>query len=149
VSARRILAIAAALACLAGAASDPADVLKNPQQEAHARQLFRQIRCVVCQSESIDESDADIARDVRQVVRSEVAAGDTDAQIKQLLVQRYGDFILLQPPFSFGNAVLWVAPFVVVIAGAGLLFARRRRAAPSADELDAGERERLEQLLHG
>ncbi|HLI64865.1 MAG TPA: cytochrome c-type biogenesis protein [Caulobacteraceae bacterium] len=144
----RAAAIAGALACMAATASDPADILKNPAQEARARALFRQIRCVVCQSESIDESDADIARDLRQLVRADVAAGDTDAQIKALLVQRYGDFVLLQPPFSLGNAILWTAPFAVVLLGAGIVLARRRPKAEQP-ELDAAEQKRLEALLHG
>jgi cytochrome c-type biogenesis protein CcmH len=144
----RLATITSALFLLANAAADPSDQLTNPTQEARARALFRQVRCVVCQSESIDESDADIARDLRQLVRHEVAAGDSDQAIKASLVQRYGEFVLLEPPFSLGNAALWLTPFVVVLAGAGvILFRRRSRPAASADELSETESARLSALI--
>jgi cytochrome c-type biogenesis protein CcmH len=144
----RLATVAAALFLLANAAGDPVDQLKNPAQEARARALFREVRCVVCQSESIDESDADIARDLRQLVRSEVAAGDSDQQIKASLVRRYGEFILLEPPFSLGNAVLWLTPFVVVVAGAGVILLRRRsRPDAAADDLSESERAHLSALI--
>ncbi len=144
----RLATVAAALFLLANAAGDPVDQLKNPAQEARARALFREIRCVVCQSESIDESDADIARDLRQLVRSEVAAGDSDQQIKASLVRRYGEFVLLQPRFSIGNAVLWLTPFVVVVAGAGVILLRRRsRPDAAADDLSESERAHLSALI--
>jgi cytochrome c-type biogenesis protein CcmH len=138
VNARRWLAVAAAVVCLGNAAADPADQLKTPAQAARARTLFREIRCVVCQSESIDESDADLAHDLRQRVRHAVAAGATDAQIKADLVSRYGEFILLQPRFSAANAVLWITPFLVVALGAGVVLLRRR---PAADEQDLSQEE--------
>ncbi len=141
----RSFAILAALLSLAGAAADPADQLHNPAAEARSRALFREIRCVVCQSESIDESDADIARDLRQFVRREVAAGASDSQIKALLVQRYGEFVLMQPRFSPANAALWLTPFAVVVIGAGVIFLRRRRAT-ATDLLDEGEERRLSAL---
>jgi cytochrome c-type biogenesis protein CcmH len=148
VIARNLAVIAAAVFCLAGAAADPADQLRNPSQEARARTLFREIRCVVCQSESIDESDADIARDLRQLVRREVSAGATDREIKTVLVARYGEFILLQPPFTLGNALLWLAPFAVVLGGAGvILLGRRTRTAKAEDELSETEAARLAALL--
>ena len=104
----RLATVAGALFLLANAAADPADQLKNPAQEARARALFREIRCVVCQSESIDESDASLARDLRQLIRQQVAAGKTDDQIRAFLVSRYGQFVLLTPKASLGNAILWV-----------------------------------------
>jgi len=143
---RRLLAIAGAVFCLANAAADPADQLKNPAQEAHARALFREIRCVVCQSESIDESDADLAHDLRQLVRQEVAAGASDAQVKADLVGRYGEFILLKPRFSFANAALWLSPFVVVLLGAGVVLLRRRPAPAETDDLTEPEKARLAAL---
>ena len=148
-SARRLAAIVGAVLCIAGAAADPADQLKIPAQEAHARALFREIRCVVCQSESIDESDASLARDLRQLVRQRVAAGASDADIKAYLTRRYGEFILLEPPLSLGNAVLWLTPFLVVVIGAGVVFARRRSAtaAADADELSEPEKARLAAML--
>ncbi len=143
---RLLLVIAGAVFCLGNAASDPADRLKNPAQEAHARVLFREIRCVVCQSESIDESDADLAHDLRQRVRQEVAAGASDAQVKSDLVSRYGEFILLQPRFTFGNAVLWLTPFVVILLGAAIVLVRRRPSSMDADELSEPEKARLAAL---
>jgi cytochrome c-type biogenesis protein CcmH len=140
------LAIAGAILCLGNAASDPADQLKNPAQEAHARTLFREIRCVVCQSESIDESDAELAHDLRQRVRQEVAAGASDAQIKADLVSRYGEFILLRPRFTFGNAALWLTPFLVVLLGAGIVLMRRRPPAADSDDLSEPEKARLAAL---
>jgi cytochrome c-type biogenesis protein CcmH len=102
---------------------------------------------VVCQSESIDESDADLARDVRQLVRQEVAGGASDAEVKTDLVRRYGEFILLKPRFSLGNAVLWLTPFVVVLAGAGVLFARGRPPIVDGEELSEPEKTRLATLM--
>ena len=145
-SLRRWLAVAGAVFCLAGAAADPADQLKTPAQEARARTLFREIRCVVCQSESIDESDADIARDLRQLVRRRVAAGASDTDIKAYLVSRYGEFILLRPRFSPGNAALWLTPFLVVVIGAGVVLVRRGPAPPESDELSEPEKARLATL---
>lgn len=146
-SLRRLIAIAGAVACMGTAAADPADQLKDPVREARARALFRDIRCVVCQSESIDESDADLARDVRQLVRQQIAAGASDAQVKAFLVRRYGEFILLEPRFNLGNAALWLTPFVVVLAGAGVVIARRRPAAKDADDLTEPEKARLAALI--
>src|SRR5271163_2646816 len=115
------IALIAVVTLAAAAASDPADRLSDPAQEAHARALFRSLRCVVCQSESIDESDAPLARDLRQLVRQQVAQGRSDAQIRAYLVSRYGQFVLLTPKPSLGNAILWVGPLLVVAAGAAAL----------------------------
>lgn len=135
---KRFLAIAAGILCLA-AAPDPGDMLSNTQQEARARHLFAEIRCVVCQNESIDDSQAELAHDLRQVVRGQVATGRSDAQIRQFLVGRYGDFILLRPRLNAGNAILWGAPFAIVLAGIGVLVLRRRKAAPLENELSEQE----------
>jgi cytochrome c-type biogenesis protein CcmH len=142
----RSLAALAAVAMLA-AAADPADRLPNPAQEARARALFGQIRCVVCQSESIDDSEADLARDLRQTVRAQVAAGRSDAEIRRFLVQRYGEFILLRPVFSPANALAWLGPFVIVLAGGTFLLLRaRRRPPPQDDELTPEEEARLARI---
>jgi len=117
--------IAAAVVCTAGA-SDPADRLRDPAQEARAEHLFTQLRCVVCQNESINDSEADLAHDLRQIVRQQVEEGRSDAQIKSFLVARYGEFILLKPKFSLGNSVLWLAPLLIVLCG-GAFFAMRSR----------------------
>jgi cytochrome c-type biogenesis protein CcmH len=145
----RLIAVLAALVCIA-AAADPADKLANPAQEARAKALFSEIRCVVCQNQSIDDSEADVARDLRQAVRREVAAGQSDAQVRDYLVQRYGEFILLKPRFSAGNAALWLAPFLIVLIGVSVLAVRARRApvetAPDATELSPDEVKRLNAL---
>jgi len=126
------LAILAAVLCIA-AASDPAERLADPAQEARAREIFREVRCLVCQNESIDDSEAELAGDLRAIVRQQVAAGRSEAQIRDFLVARYGEFVLLKPPFSAGNLALWVGPFVVLLIG-GVLMAvlLRRRADPEA-----------------
>ena len=146
--AARLVVLLAALACL-GAAADPADRLPDPAQEARARALFQDIRCVVCQNESIDDSEADVARDLRQAVRRQVADGRSDAQVRDYLVQRYGEFILLRPRFSPGNAVLWLAPFVIVILGGAFLILWLRKPPPSTPDLTPEEEERLERLGDG
>jgi cytochrome c-type biogenesis protein CcmH len=118
-----MLAALGGVLCLA-AASDPADRLHDPAKEAHARVLFRQIRCVQCQSESIDDSEAPLAHDLRQIVREQVAAGRSDAEIKRYLVARYGEFVLLKPSFSGPNAALWLIPLIAALGGAAAFAAR-------------------------
>lgn len=139
-----LLAALAGVACLA-AASDPAERLPDPAQEAKAREIFRDVRCLVCQNESIDDSEAELAHDLRQIVREQVRAGKSDAQIKAFLTDRYGEFVLLTPRFSLGNLALWGVPFLVVIGGVGLLFVRLRKAEPEM-ELTSSEAERLRRL---
>ena len=134
----------AALLCI-GAASDPSERLADPTQEARARTLFRDVRCLVCQNESIDDSEAELAHDLRQIVREQVRAGATDAQVKTFLTERYGEFVLLTPARSAGNLMLWIGPFLVVLLGAGLLVVRLRRP-PQADELSPAEAERVRKL---
>lgn len=143
---RTLLAVLAGVACLA-AASDPAERLKDPAQEARAREIFRQVRCLVCQNESIDDSEADLARDLRQIVREQVRAGRSEAEVKAFLTSRYGEFVLLTPAFSAGNLALWGGPFAVVVLGAALLFVRLRKRAPEP-ELTAAEAERLRTLTN-
>jgi cytochrome c-type biogenesis protein CcmH len=130
-------------------ASDPSERLPDQGQEARARTLFKEVRCLVCQNESIDDSEAQLAGDLRRIVREQVKAGRSDAQIRDFLVERYGEFVLLKPRFSIGNAVLWLAPAGVLLIGgvlmAGLL---RPRAAPEP-ELTAAEEERVRRLLEG
>jgi cytochrome c-type biogenesis protein CcmH len=144
---KAILAVLAWSLCLA-AASDPSDRLADPAQEARARAIFREVRCMVCQNESIDDSQADLARDLRQVVREQVHAGRTDAQVKRFLSDRYGDFVLMRPRFSLGNLALWIGPFLVLGLGFALLLARLRNRAPEV-ELSAEEAERLGRLSAG
>lgn len=112
--------VAAALLCTAAA---PAP---GSADEARARALFAEIRCVVCQNESIESSQAEIAADLRTVVREQVAAGRSDREIRAFLVQRYGEFVMFRPAFSPGNAALWLTPFVVVAGGLAALSLRGR-----------------------
>lgn len=113
------------------AASDPAERLPDPVQEARARELFAGVRCLVCQNESIDDSDAELAADLRRIVRAQVAAGRTDAEIKAFLTDRYGEFVLMRPAFGPANLALWIGPFLVV--GLGVLLWRRRVSGRSEE----------------
>ena len=143
----RLKALAAALAglvCLA-AAADPSERLPDPAQEARARAIFADTRCLVCQNESIDDSEADLARDLRSVVRQQISAGKSDAEIKRFLTDRYGEFVLLTPKVSLPNLALWGGPFLVVVFGAGLLAARLRNRSAD-EELSSEESERLRRL---
>jgi cytochrome c-type biogenesis protein CcmH len=141
---RKLLAILGALFCLA-AAADPYERLPDPGQEARARAIFREVRCLVCQNESIDDSQAELAGDLRKLVRDEIKAGRSDDQVRTYLVSRYGEFVLLKPAFSWGNAVLWGAPFGVVCVGLALWASNLRKRAPEADLSDA-EAERVARL---
>lgn len=136
--------LATALMLMAGA-PDPNDVLQDKGQEARAREIFKHVRCVVCQNESIDDSEAELAHDLRQIIRGQVRDGRTDAQIQAYLVDKYGDFILLKPRFNLGNSLLWLGPFVIAIAGIGVVLIRRKTTA-FEDELTADEAKRLKQL---
>ena len=121
------------LATAAAAAPAP-ESLPDPAQEARARALQKEFRCLVCQGESIDESGAPLAADLRRLIREHIAKGESDAQIERYLVARYGDFILMKPPFQADTYALWAAPFAVLLLAGGLgtlvvLRARRRKAA--------------------
>jgi cytochrome c-type biogenesis protein CcmH len=142
----RALLVALAGAASLAAASDPAERLPDPAQEAKARDIFKDVRCLVCQNESIDDSEADLAADLRRIVREQVKAGKSETEIKAFLTDRYGEFVLLRPSFSAGNVALWLGPFVVLAGGLVLLFGRLRNRSPDA-ELDAQEAERVETLL--
>lgn len=117
-----------------GAAADPSERLADPVLEARAKALFPQIRCMVCQNESIDDSQADLAVDLRQIVREEVAAGRSDAEVRTYLVQRYGEFVMLKPAFSLTNAALWVTPFAIVFLGLIGFFGLKRSSLDHAQE---------------
>ena len=126
----------------------PDEVLADPALEARARALSEGLRCMVCQNQSIDESDADLARDLRILVRQRLVAGDSDQQVMDYIVSRYGEFVLLKPRFSLRNALLWGTPVVLLLAG-GLfivLGARSRRAAP-ASTLTVEEQAALDKML--
>jgi len=141
---RALIAALAGVLSLA-AASDPAERLKDPAQEAQARQIFSDVRCLVCQNESIDDSEAELARDLRQIVREQVAAGKSEAEIKRFLTERYGEFVLLRPSFSLGNIALWAGPFLVVLAGLALMLGRLRNRTVEP-ELSPAEAAKLERI---
>ena len=133
------------------AAVQPDEILTNPTLEARARALSQQLRCMVCQNESIDESHADLAHDLRVLVRERLQAGDSDDQIRAFLVRRYGDFILLKPPFKLETWLLWGAPFLILLTGGGIIFVARRRqkslVPANSLSLSEAERAKLEAML--
>jgi cytochrome c-type biogenesis protein CcmH len=132
---KRLLAVLVFLATASAALGMPAPgTLPDPAQEARARALQKELRCMVCQGESIDESNAPLAADLRLLVRDHIKAGETDDQIKQFLVARYGDFILMQPPFDAATYALWLTPFVVLILFGGIAISVVRRSRPKRSD---------------
>jgi cytochrome c-type biogenesis protein CcmH len=143
-----LLLVLLALASAAKAV-EPRERLADPALEARARALSREVRCLVCQNESIDDSDADLAHDLRVLLRERIAAGDTDAQAVKFLTDRYGDFVLLKPPVEPATYLLWFGPIIVLLlaGGGAFLYLRRRKAAAPAAPLNAAEERRIEKLL--
>ena len=140
------------LAVLGGSsvhAVEPSERLADPALEARARILSKELRCLVCQNQSIDDSNAELAHDLRGLLRQRLAAGDSDRQILDYIAARYGMFVLLDPPFAPVTWLLWLAPPVLVVGGGGalLLRARRRRADPAVPELTREESARAALLL--
>jgi cytochrome c-type biogenesis protein CcmH len=133
----------------AALAVEPDEMLADPALEARARTLSAELRCMVCQNQSIDDSDAELARDLRVLVRERLAAGDSDEAVLAYVVSRYGEFVLLKPRLSLRNALLWGTPAaLLLVGGTVLVLAARRRAQGGAEEpLSAGERERLAKAL--
>jgi cytochrome c-type biogenesis protein CcmH len=142
-----VLTAVAAVLTMGASSVDPLEHLPDPAQEAHAKRLFADFRCVVCQNESIADSQADLAGDLRHIVREQVAEGRSDADIRRFMVARYGEFILLKPRFSAGNAALWLAPLVVLLGGGGLFFLRARKPLASEATLSSEEEARLRRLI--
>lgn len=131
-------------------AVQPDEILKDPALESRARALSRELRCMVCQNQSIDDSDAPLARDLRLLVRERLTSGDNDSQVVDFLVARYGEFVLLKPRLAWHNAILWLTPVVALVAGgiAMLMAIRRRRANPLATPaLSADEERRLAEAI--
>lgn len=122
--------------------------LADPDKEARAQALSHEVRCLVCQNQSIADSNADLARDLRRIIRERIEAGDSDEQVLDYLVARYGDWVLLEPPFKATTAALWLGPAALLLIALGVAFAwRRRQAAAGAEPLDEEERRRLAALL--
>ena len=128
-------------------AVEPDEILADPVLESRARDLSAGLRCLVCQNQSIDDSNAPLARDLRILIRERLKAGSSDAEVKRYVVSRYGDFVLLKPPIGSRTLLLWVLPFIVLLSGSFFLW---RRRAPAASSLEAPlteeERRRLEEL---
>jgi cytochrome c-type biogenesis protein CcmH len=141
----------AALALTPAHAVQPDEILSDPALETRARALSRELRCMVCQNQSIDDSDAPLARDLRVLVRDRLTAGDNDSQVIQFLTDRYGEFVLLKPRFTWRTALLWFAPALALLLGAfGLVMLARRRQdlepAAATPPLTAAEQARLSEL---
>ncbi|EKS28665.1 cytochrome c-type biogenesis protein [Afipia felis] len=152
----RRLAVLVALVLMVGLPSalhavQPDEVMSNPAQEARARTLSRELRCMVCQNQSIDDSEAPLARDLRLLVRERIAAGDSDRQVLDFLVARYGEFVLLKPPLKEHTLILWLlTPVVLIGGGAGLWLYNRKRWASRREDITAltpEEEARLEKLI--
>lgn len=130
-------------------AVEPDEVLSDPALEARAREISRQLRCVVCQSQNIDDSSAPLAKDLRILVRERLVAGDTDEEVIDYLVERYGDYVLLKPPLQTNTLLLWGAPILALVgAGAAAAFHLRRvRTVAGPEPLSEDEKRRLEDML--
>ena len=153
-----IVVLLALTAAPPAVAVQPDEVLADAALEARARALSKELRCMVCQNQSIDDSDAPLARDLRILVRERLQAGDSDAQVIDFLVARYGEFVLLKPRFSPHTALLWLGPATLLVIGAFGLFvlgrryqarARAERVIPGEAKLTPAEEARLAEILHG
>jgi cytochrome c-type biogenesis protein CcmH len=125
----------------------PSEMLKDPVLEARARNISANLRCLVCQNESIDDSDAALAADLRVLIRQRITAGDTDQQVMDYMVARYGEFILLKPEFNWHTAILWLAPPAALVFGIGLAAAVYRRRGTPLQPLDPTEQAALHRAL--
>ena len=143
-----VVALTLLTASAPSGAVEPDEMLADPVLEARAQEISQHLRCVVCQNQTIDDSNADLAHDMRLLVRERLTAGDSNQEVVDYVVARYGNFVLLRPPFQPDTWALWIAPFAVLtLAVGGLLL--RRRAAPAVKSLSGEERTRLEQRLGG
>jgi cytochrome c-type biogenesis protein CcmH len=145
-----LMAALVAFIPVAGFSVEPDEILDNPVLEARARAISAEVRCVVCQNESIDTSNAGIARDLRILIRERLVAGDSDQLVLDFLVARYGDFVLLKPPFKPETYALWFGPILIIIFGAGgialmmrRINIRRAQGVPGLDPADEAEVARL------
>ncbi len=141
------VAVMLVLAGPAWAVSDPGEMLANPVLEHRAEAIGEQLRCLVCQNESVEQSDADLARDLRRIIRQRVLAGQSNRQVIDWMTARYGDFIRLRPPLEGRTVALWGAPVIALAVGAGVVLLARRQRPGEPPPLSAAERQRLMQLL--
>lgn len=136
------------LSIIPAQAVQPDEILADPALEARARDLSMGLRCLVCQNQSIDDSNAPLARDLRILLRDRLKAGDSDAQAVDFIVARYGDYVLLRPRFNAATWLLWIGPFALLAAAAAFLFMRRRNKLIDAESaLDPQEQAELERLM--
>ncbi|MEM9573723.1 MAG: cytochrome c-type biogenesis protein [Pseudomonadota bacterium] len=133
----------------AALAVNPDEILSDAALESRARDISANLRCLVCQNQSIDDSDAELARDLRVLVRERLVSGDTDAQVMKYVVDRYGEFVLLRPTFSIRNFILWGTPVIVLILGgfAAYSYSRQQNSTSATSSLSSEEEERLSKLL--
>ena len=124
----KALALIASLFIAASAIAADVDTLADPAQEARARAIQKELRCMVCQGESLDESNAPLAADLRRIIREHIVAGDSDDEIESFMVARYGDFILLKPPLRKDTVLLWLAPALLLLIGGAAVVLTIRRA---------------------
>lgn len=143
-----LLAAGLLLAAHAGRAAVglPEERLADPIQEFRAQEIGRELRCLVCQNQSIEDSDADLARDLRRLVREQVAAGRPNAEVMRFIHDRYGDFVLLRPPLNPATALLWAMPLLALGGGVVVMVLRRRRATAEPAPLTEAERRRLDEI---
>lgn len=142
---KRVLLALALMLANPAAAVLPDEMLPDASQEARARAISKDLRCVVCQNQSIDDSDAPLARDLRLLVREQIAKGKSDAEVRDYVVARYGNFVLLKPPVEGDTLLLWAGPFAVLLIGAaGIIAWQRRKPAAAADAAPLTEAERAE-----
>ncbi|UFN48070.1 cytochrome c-type biogenesis protein CcmH [Roseomonas sp. OT10] len=148
-----MIRLALALLLLLGPAawgmSRPEELLPDPAQEERAREIGRELRCMVCQNQSIEDSDADLAHQLRLIVREQVAAGRSDAEVREYLHARYGDFVLLKPPLNAATLLLWATPAIALLGGVAAVWWLRRRPAAPLPPLNAAEQARLARLEAG
>lgn len=148
---RMILILALMLAPFAAPAVEPGEILADPALEERARDLSKGLRCLVCRNESIDESNAGLARDLRLLVRERLVEGDSDAEVIDYVVDRYGEYVLLRPQATGANLILWIAGPAMALFGGGIAVAyilRRRKAQEPAEEtLSEAEQARLKDIL--
>jgi cytochrome c-type biogenesis protein CcmH len=133
--------------CLPALAVRPDEVLSDPALEARARVLSAELRCLVCQNQSIDDSDAELARDLRLIVRERLSAGDSNEAVLDYVVARYGEFVLLKPRLSSRTILLWAAPVLILLGGALVLLLKNRTPASTSAALTDEEKRRLDAIL--
>jgi cytochrome c-type biogenesis protein CcmH len=146
---RLALFVTLALGPAPALAVQPDELMKDPALEARARTLSEELRCMVCQNQSIDDSDAPLARDIRVLIRQRIASGESNDAVRAYLVSRYGDFILLKPPFKPETLLLWLTPALVLGVGLAAALIPRRRAPQATPALSAEEEARLSALTGG